>query len=46
MINNWDARANWRLMMAPPGVIDYIIINELANLREPNRFVLVTRRGI
>jgi hypothetical protein len=26
MFNNWDARANWRLMMAPPEVIDYIII--------------------
>lgn len=27
---------NWRLMMAPPEIIDYIIIHELAHLIEPN----------
>jgi predicted metal-dependent hydrolase len=27
---------NWRLMMAPPEVVDYIVIHELAHLRESN----------
>ena len=27
---------NWRLMMAPPEVVDYILIHELAHLREQN----------
>lgn len=27
---------NWRLMMAPPEVVDYIMIHELAHLREQN----------
>jgi predicted metal-dependent hydrolase len=27
---------NWRLIMAPPEVVDYILVHELAHLREPN----------
>lgn len=27
---------NWRLMKAPPSVVDYIVAHELARLLEPN----------
>ena len=27
---------NWRLLMAPPEIIEYVVIHELAHLREPN----------
>jgi len=27
---------NWRLMLLPPHLIDYVVMHELAHLREPN----------
>jgi predicted metal-dependent hydrolase len=27
---------NWRLLMAPPEVLDYVVIHELAHLKQPN----------
>jgi len=27
---------NWRLIMAPPEIVDYVIVHELAHLQEPN----------
>lgn len=34
--SNGTLGLNWRLMMAPPDVGDYVIIHELAHLQEPN----------
>ncbi|UWG50710.1 putative metal-dependent hydrolase [Halalkaliarchaeum sp. AArc-CO] len=27
---------NWRLMMAPPEIVEYVVIHELAHIQEPN----------
>jgi len=27
---------NWRLLLAPPAVLDYVVVHELCHLREPN----------
>ena len=30
-----DLRFNWRLILLPPDVLDYVVVHELAHLREP-----------
>lgn len=34
--NNGNLSFNWRLVMAPPAVMQYVVIHELAHLFEPN----------
>lgn len=32
----WNPRTELRLMMAPPAVVDYVELHEIAHLVEPN----------
>lgn len=34
--SNGNIALNWRLVMAPPEILDYIIVHELAHLKHPN----------
>ena len=34
--SNGTLGLNWRLMMAPPEIVDYVVVHELAHLREAN----------
>ena len=34
--SNGNLRFNWRLIMAPKDIIDYVVVHELAHLIEPN----------
>ena len=34
--SNGNLRFNWRLIMAPKDIIDYVVVHELAHLVEPN----------
>ena len=34
--NNGDISFNWRLIMAPPKIIEYVIIHELMHIKEHN----------
>ena len=31
-----NLRFNWRLIMAPKNIVDYVVVHELAHLAEPN----------
>ncbi|GAB7012624.1 M48 family metallopeptidase [Halolamina salina] len=34
--SNGTLGLNWRLMMAPPEIVDYVVVHEIAHLREAN----------
>ncbi|MFH1189356.1 MAG: SprT family zinc-dependent metalloprotease [Candidatus Omnitrophota bacterium] len=34
--SNGNLRFNWRLVMAPGDIVDYVVVHELAHLVEPN----------